>query len=434
MSEIGTLLGDESESKQGGQKILRMKCSEFRPRDSLLEQLERRTLPPAEMANTLSGMHNILFMLVGVSFLQQPLFRLLRGQSPIDVELLVWSFRGFWKTSGLFLMASLGTWISYGLHSLAVSGYIAESTREAFHRVGLFVHILLSGKLICGSDLSPIPSFALSCQAVAVFMKMHSYFVETRRKVEQAGCVGPEAKRWVSLNSFLYFIFAPTLVYRPQGYPQTKNFRAKFFARKLFAMIGLLMTMYLIATESILPILPKVHEMRTYEFLWSLILPCSAFFLASFLILFEAVLNIVAEATKFADRLFYEDWWNSTTLDEFSRKWNRPVHDWLERHIYRASLAEGFPKKVSMSMTFLFSGIFHEWVLALTFRRPRLYLFFMMIAQMPLIMILRGRFQSVQSKRAANIFLWFGFFIGLGLLCSCYAREWYIDTSPDICE
>mmetsp|Transcript_8156 Transcript_8156/g.24559 ORF Transcript_8156/g.24559 Transcript_8156/m.24559 type:complete len:88 (-) Transcript_8156:93-356(-) len=87
-----------------------------------------------------------------------------------------------------------------------------------------------------------------------------------------------------------------------------------------------------------------------------------------------------------------------------------------------------------MSMTFLFSGIFHEWVLALTFRRPRLYLFFMMIAQMPLIMILRGKFQSVQSKRVANIFLWFGFFIGLGLLCSCYAREWYIDTSSETCE
>jgi len=29
---------------------------------------------------------------------------------------------------------------------------------------------------------------------------------------------------------------------------------------------------------------------------------------------------------SFADREFYQDWWNSTSWDQFSRKWNKPVH------------------------------------------------------------------------------------------------------------
>ena len=32
------------------------------------------------------------------------------------------------------------------------------------------------------------------------------------------------------------------------------------------------------------------------------------------------------DITSFADREFYQDWWNSTTWDQFSRKWNKPVH------------------------------------------------------------------------------------------------------------
>lgn len=39
------------------------------------------------------------------------------------------------------------------------------------------------------------------------------------------------------------------------------------------------------------------------------------------------------QLTFFADREFYQDWWNSTTFDEFSRKWNVPVHSFLLRHV-----------------------------------------------------------------------------------------------------
>ena len=39
----------------------------------------------------------------------------------------------------------------------------------------------------------------------------------------------------------------------------------------------------------------------------------------------ECICNGFAELSRFADRQFYEDFWNSTSQDEFARKWNRCV-------------------------------------------------------------------------------------------------------------
>ena len=41
-------------------------------------------------------------------------------------------------------------------------------------------------------------------------------------------------------------------------------------------------------------------------------------YLLAFYVIFECVLNVFAEVTRFADRGFYDAWWNSTTLDQVS--------------------------------------------------------------------------------------------------------------------
>ena len=51
-----------------------------------------------------------------------------------------------------------------------------------------------------------------------------------------------------------------------------------------------------------------------------LIIPFTTMWLLTFFIIFECILNAAAEMTRFGDRQFYSDWWNSTTFDEFSRK------------------------------------------------------------------------------------------------------------------
>ncbi len=51
-----------------------------------------------------------------------------------------------------------------------------------------------------------------------------------------------------------------------------------------------------------------------------MIIPFTLVWIIVFFILFECILNGIAEITFFDDREFYQDWWNSTTFDEFARK------------------------------------------------------------------------------------------------------------------
>ena len=79
---------------------------------------------------------------------------------------------------------------------------------------------------------------------------------------------------------------------------------------------------------------------------------------------------------SFADRQFYDDWWNSTSWDEFSRKWNRPVHTFLLRHVYASSMSSyHLTRQGAMFVTFLLSAAAHELVMAIVTKKIRMYLF-----------------------------------------------------------
>ncbi len=49
--------------------------------------------------------------------------------------------------------------------------------------------------------------------------------------------------------------------------------------------------------------------------------------------LFECVLAGYAELDRFGDRLFYDDQWNETDYEEFNRKWNKVVNEFLYRYV-----------------------------------------------------------------------------------------------------
>mmetsp|Transcript_14725 Transcript_14725/g.1333 ORF Transcript_14725/g.1333 Transcript_14725/m.1333 type:complete len:96 (+) Transcript_14725:551-838(+) len=83
-----------------------------------------------------------------------------------------------------------------------------------------------------------------------------------------------------------------------------------------------------------MPHIEKGDEINILELLCRLILPGCAFFINIFFIIWEGITNMFAEITLYADRRFYDDWWNSTTFEEFNRKWNRCVYNFLSRHVY----------------------------------------------------------------------------------------------------
>ena len=65
--------------------------------------------------------------------------------------------------------------------------------------------------------------------------------------------------------------------------------------------------------------------------------------------------------------------WNSTSWDEFARKWNKPVHTFLLRHVYASSIsAYRLSKKSAMTFTFILSAAVHELVMAVVTKKIRL--------------------------------------------------------------
>lgn len=84
---------------------------------------------------------------------------------------------------------------------------------------------------------------------------------------------------------------------------------------------------------------------------------------------------------SFADRSFYDDWWNSTSWDEFSRKWNRPVHTFLLRHVYASTMSSyKLTRQSAMFFTFLLSAGAHELVMAVVTKKIRFYLFALQVS------------------------------------------------------
>lgn len=119
-----------------------------------------------------------------------------------------------------------------------------------------------------------------------------------------------------------------------------------------------------------------------------LALPMMINYLLIFYIMFECICNAFAELTRFADREFYQDWWNATSMDVFSRRWNKPVHSFLLKHVYASSIAGwGINRKLAMFLTFLLSSLLHELVMAIVSGKVRGYLFAMQMAQLPLIVL-----------------------------------------------
>lgn len=109
--------------------------------------------------------------------------------------------------------------------------------------------------------------------------------------------------------------------------------------------------MMMISQAFIYPVVMKTVRMkeaglslveRFTEFPWllsDLIFPFMMEYLLTWYLIWEAILNLLGELTYFADREFYSDWWNSVSWDQFARDWNRPVHNFLLRHVYHSSIS-----------------------------------------------------------------------------------------------
>ncbi|SPO07145.1 related to acyl-CoA cholesterol acyltransferase [Cephalotrichum gorgonifer] len=227
------------------------------------------------------------------------------------------------------------------------------------------------------------------------------------------------------------FLFLPTVVYELE-YPRTESINWYFVLEKLAATVGILFVMNMLSQTFIYPVVMRAVSMkqmgvplceRLREFPWmlsDLMFPFMAEYLLTWYLIWETILNTIAELTRFADRNFYDPWWNSVSWDQFAREWNKPVHNFLLRHVYHSSISSmKVDKHTATLITFFLSACVHEMVMWCLFKKLRGYLLVLQMCQLPLIQLSRTKWLR-DRKVLGNIIFWIGIFTGPSLLCSLY--------------
>lgn len=230
-------------------------------------------------------------------------------------------------------------------------------------------------------------------------------------------------------GNFFQFTMFPTVVYQID-YPRTPRIRPHYLFKKLAAVFGVIMLMIVVAQTTLHPIAMRAISLRSlplkerlchYPLLLLDIVP--SFFLIyilDFYLIWDAILNAIAELTRFADRDFYGDWWNCTSWYEFSKLWNKPVHNFLLRHVYHSSLsAFQLNKQQTTLLTFLLSSVIHELAMFVIFHKLRGYLLIFQMLQLPLIYLHKLPFMK-DKDTLNNALFWAGIATGPSIMCTLY--------------
>eukprot|EP00871_Galdieria_phlegrea_P001096 jgi/Galph1/1988/GphlegSOOS_G641.1 len=406
-------------------KNLHKRAPSYVARDTLLDQLRNQQIPCQEAFHTLFGVQNLLWLIVALALLRIPVLRLLRGQPPVDLGFLQRSLEGYKGTIIMFVLVMSSCYLFFLLRWLTTRGHIHPRLADVLFRVmSLMLLYCLANGYPIENSLPFLPSFWFC----SFFLKAFSFYsVMASIEEEEQPSLEP-----LCLSKFAYFVIAPTLLYRRKGYPMSNRIRFGFLLMQFLRGLGLLAVIYLLITEQMMPVFERAEKLTLAESIVLLTLPAGSLYLALFFVTFEAsvALNIFAEVSMFADHYFYEDWWNSLSYDEFARKWNRPVHEWLAQHVYKTARIRGFGRLGGMAYTTLFSAIFHEIILAITFHKFRLYMALMMMLQIPLMLGMKVimRKDTLERRRLVNTFFWFGMFIGPAILITVNVYDWYLPS------
>lgn len=255
----------------------------------------------------------------------------------------------------------------------------------------------------------------------------------------------------VTLSNLTYFWWAPTLVYQPV-YPRTTKIRWVFVLKRLAECFGLSAFMWIASAQYAAPVLR--NSLRTIssldlpsilERLMKLSTISLVIWLAGFFALFQSFLNALAEVTMFGDREFYSDWWNSPSVGVYWRTWNKPVYQFMKRHVFSPLVGRGWSTGQASIAVFVFSGVLHELLVGvpthniigqfnlessldgsgLTFQIGVAFLG--MVAQLPMIAITAPleKMEGINGRIIGNCIFWVSFtLIGQPLAALLYFFAW----------
>ncbi|XP_064613550.1 sterol O-acyltransferase 1-like isoform X2 [Liolophura sinensis] len=358
----------------------------------------------------------------------------------LSFDLISWAFGQYPKVMALWVVMHLTTLL------LVYPLFYFWSTRRKPGRVRVQDYIWLSAFVIYQvaflvlpvtfvfeNHLPPASAVIVVTEQLRLVMKVHAFVRENIPKAlrYKHGKDEDNAENkdgpCPDFSKYLYFLFAPCLVYR-DSYPRTKTIRWNYVVSNFAQVLACLFYTYYIFERFIVPVFRNFNEdhvtpKRMLLSVFGCMLPGTLCLFIAFFAILHSWLNAFSEMLRFGDRLFYKDWWNSTTFANYYRTWNVVVHDWLYSYIYKDFYYLFGPRyrALAMGMVFFISAVFHEFILSVSmgFFYPVLYVMFAGAGFGFIFLTDKG------VSRSWNVFLWVALFIGDGVLMCTYSMEWY---------
>ncbi|RWS08659.1 hypothetical protein B4U79_10051, partial [Dinothrombium tinctorium] len=217
---------------------------------------------------------------------------------------------------------------------------------------------------LSNSEFSLFMSFAAAMEQVRILMKVHSFVIEIYFKQ-----IDSKKDKNATLYNLVYFLFAPTLIYR-HNYPRTKKINWRAVISYFLQFIGTIFCMFATIRRFVANNYASsgIEPFNAKTLLSSLLvtgcLGMSLMFLGWYGLL-QCWLNGWAEMLRFADRMFYDEWWTSSQFSKYFRKWNLVVSDWLHTYLYQPINDMSGKRWLAALATFAISGVAHEYIMAL---------------------------------------------------------------------
>lgn len=320
-----------------------------------------------------------------------------------------WCLAIIWSINGYLNIYAVNRW-KYGIIVNAHRWFT-----ESIFIVGIF----------CASNL---PSMGMISMAFVFasgniyLMKVHSYMDVHYDLFALNSEETPYEEK--CLADFLYFLAVPSLVYEPSFPTFVPENRMHNIIVRSVLLLGSLLFSYVWITEKVLPIAVRLHRMPVIDGMIYSLIPMWVSAMVIFFTLFELVCNILADITCYGDRSFYGDWWNSTTFEDFNRLWNKPVHQWLLRHVYFKVRSKGCNKFIGQSVTLLYSSLMHEFALYLFFSKQKIRVqFFTVMMVQPILFTCQNK-AGMKGTLFGNYLFWLLIIMGISLTGTWYGRLW----------
>jgi len=314
----------------------------------------------------------------------------------------------------------------------------------AFHSINATMNLYIATKYVYYDIYHPGIGTMCELHAVIVFLKCASYAL-TNRDLRHAylhpkqadplpelykSCSYPQN---INMKNLCYFWWAPTLVYQPV-YPRTDKIRWSFVFKRLAEVAGLSIVVWIASAQYAAPLLQNsLDKILTLNFtsIAERVMKLSTIsvfcWLCGFFALFQSALNALAEVMRFGDREFYGDWWNVSSIRTYWTTWNKPVTNFMRRHIYSPLVGRGVPPAAAQIIVFLFSGVLHELLVGVPTHNIIGVAFMGMMIQIPLIALtdVIQKVKWIQGKVAGNMIFWVSFcLVGQPLAALLYFFAW----------